>query len=167
MCLMLGLAFAQAGEVKLNPQPEPPQPEKVFNANEVGLSLFGSISDESLGSSDEDWGFGLAANYFPLQKFLGFQVGSTWRNMEGTFMDDVEADMILRFPIDRLRLAPYVIGGGAYRFEQEDWDVSVGPGLQYRFTDKWGVFGEYRYHFDREAIGEEVNEVRFGINLVF
>lgn len=54
--------------------------------------------------------------------------------------------MIFRFPIEALRLAPYVYGGGGYQFVPSGTGFGqAGAGLDFRFTRHLGIFADARY----------------------
>lgn len=157
---------------------------KVFNKNEVALSLYGGISDaesvdssdfqgdvtsSSVSDSDTEWGLGVALSAYPFQRYAGVQLNGAIDDMEGTLFDSLEVNGILRLPLDKRSIAPYVIGGAEFEFDSEEWVFGVGPGIEYRMNEKWGVFGEYRYNFASEVSDDrdDEQEVRAGLRLVF
>lgn len=56
---------------------------------------------------------------------------------------------MLRYPIERWRLAPYMIVGIAGNFDADNTEDQVnasgGLGIEYRITKNWGVFTDSRY----------------------
>ena len=63
-------------------------------------------------------------------------------------MDNTSANLIIRFPFDAVRLAPYAFGGAGYQFDPSGlWFGQAGGGLDFRFSKKLGLFVDARYVF--------------------
>src|SRR5258708_33071304 len=149
--------------------PAAPPPTSFFRANELDIGVFaayikgvGDISD--LGVGEHGWGGGLDIAYFPwLYGGFRFQ-GSAFNISRDQTAGLVTYDAVLRYPLDlvapNLHLAPYAFGGvggllggldGNSRTGNLRTDSRVlgdaGGGLEYRFTPRFGIFGEAGYNF--------------------
>jgi hypothetical protein len=128
----------------------------LFHPNEFTLDLFGSVSigqetiDHISGNRIEDdgrLGAGLGGNYF-FNRFLGIGADAYTENAGHSFVDNTSGNLILRFPFDRVHLAPYAYGGAGYQFDPEGlWFGQAGGGLEVRFTKTVGIFTDIRYVF--------------------
>lgn len=144
VCLPVAAAMAQT----------PSNSEWLFRAEETSLDVFGTISvgqetiDNLSGNRIEDdgeLGAGIGLNHF-FTRFLGLGIDAYSENTDGKFVDNASANVILRFPIEKLHLAPYIYGGGGYQFEHGDVAFGqAGAGLELRFTQQLGLFADARY----------------------
>lgn len=144
VCLPLAAATAQT---------ETPS-DQLFRAGETSLDAFGTISvgqetiDNLSGNrigDDGELGAGVGLNHF-YTRFLGLGLDAYSENTDGVFIDNASANVILRFPIDDLHIAPYIFGGGGYQFEPgEVAFAQAGTGLELRFDQHFGIFADARY----------------------
>ncbi len=126
----------------------------VFRAHETSLDVFGSVSigQETINHISrrrvEDngrLGLGLGGNYF-FTRYLGLGGDAYTENSQHSFVDNASGNLIFRFPIESLHLAPYVYGGGGYQFDPSGSGFGqAGAGLEFRFTRNLGVFTDARY----------------------
>lgn len=137
------------------------QDSDLFKENEFSLSLYGNYVDKE-GPSKLAPGVGL--NYFFTQK-LGIGVSTFWENYEGTFIDNMCAEVMFRWPFDSIRLAPYATFGIGYSFETEEAFELIGAGVEFRFNEKWGIFGDLRWQFNNDT--DNSVGVRVGARMVF
>ena len=138
------------------PPPPPPPPEYLFRAGETSLDLFGSLSidqetiDNISGERVKDdgrLGLGLGANHFFI-RHLGLGVDAYTENTQHSFVDNTSGNLILRIPIEGLRLAPYAYGGAGYQFDPTGlWFGQAGAGLEFRLAKHVGIFADARYVF--------------------
>ena len=131
------------------------------------VELYGGESDQWLGGD-------LGVNYFWSQYFgvgIDNSVVSELRKCGNTATgaDVLQADLIARYPICSLNLAPYaMVGGGAHWGNHTQGNGNVGGGLEYRFTHNVGVFADCRWLY-----GESGNMMltmampRVGVRLAF
>jgi hypothetical protein len=85
-------------------------------------------------------GWGLGANYFFTRHF-GLAAEAYTENAGHSFVDDASGSIVVRFPFDKARLAPYLFIGGGYQFDPiEQAFGHGGAGLEYRFINNAGVF---------------------------
>ena len=127
-----------------------------FPANQASLDLFGSVSigQETINHISHEriedngrLGLGLGGNYF-FTRNLGLGGDAYSENTQHSFFDNTSGNLILRFPFESIRLAPYVYGGAGYQFDPQGlWFGQAGGGLEFRFTRKFGVFTDARYVF--------------------
>ena len=134
--------------------------EETFNGKEWSLSLFGSWVDKK----DSDVAPGAGLSYF-FTKNLGVGAFTHWENYGGTFFDNMSAEGYFRWPLDRLKLAPYGLAGIGYSFETEESFGMFGAGAEWRFNPKWGAFGDVRWQVNGDT--SDGVGLRLGLRLVF
>lgn len=130
--------------------------EPYFPANKATLDLFGSVSigQETINrlsservEHDGRLGLGFGGNYF-FTTYLGLGADTYVENTGHSFFDNVSGNLILRWPFEAIRLAPYAYGGAGYQFDPSGlWFGQAGGGLEYRFTRVFGIFADARYVF--------------------
>lgn len=146
----------------------------LFQEHEWSLDLFGSVSlgQETIQNISGDrvrdngrLGAGLGLNYF-FTRHLGFGADAYTEDTRRSFVDNTSGSLIVRFPFDSARLAPYIYGGGGRQFDPtERWFGQVGAGLEIRFTHQVGMFVDARFAFMDEA--KDVGLGRVGLRLIF
>ena len=73
--------------------------------------------------------------------------GSTyWTDLEGTFIDNFEAEGYFRIPIFK-RIAPYAVGGLGYQFDHDYWFETLGVGVDFRVFKRITAFSDIQYRF--------------------
>ncbi|HEU6448515.1 MAG TPA: hypothetical protein VFV23_08770 [Verrucomicrobiae bacterium] len=124
-----------------------------YRAHEISIDVFGM---GSLGESDINHltgdkvvhdgrvGAGGGVNLF-FCKWVG--VGGDVYT-EGWDRELASGNLILRLPIPNTGLAPYVMGGGGYEWDDTNQGIGqIGGGLELRFMKHLGVFVDARYVF--------------------
>ena len=126
----------------------------LFRSQELNFSIFGAVTVSDLPALDSSWGGGVELSYFA-SPYLGFGI-------EGLLIDSsedrpgavdltgtlgaVNGSIILRAPMDDMRLAPYLFGGGGWLFNGTDsFQLHAGGGIEYRITDNVGLFSDARF----------------------
>lgn len=149
-----------------------PAPEPCFQAGEFQLDLFGSyngaITNEEFG---DGFGGGVGVNYF-FTEMLGFGVSGNVYQGNHTFNGDravwhTSANLIVRFPLQDICLAPYIFGGGGLGIDGTTvgtWEA--GGGLEWRATPSLGVFAEGRYIWAASQ-DTDSTQTRVGVRFVF
>ena len=132
----------------------------LFRAGEASLDLFGTVSvgQETINHiskqrvvDDGRLGLGLGGNYF-FTRYVGLGADGYTENTQHSFVDNGSGNLIVRFPIDSIHLAPYVYGGAGYQFDPSElWFGQLGGGLEVRFTPNVGLFADARYVFTDET----------------
>lgn len=127
-----------------------------FRAHETSLDLFGTVSigQETINHISrrrvEDngrLGLGLGGNYF-FTRYLGLGGDAYTENTQHSFVDNTSGNLIVRFPFDAIRVAPYVYGGAGYQFDPRGlWFGQAGGGVEFRFTRRVAAFADARYVF--------------------
>ena len=135
--------------------------DTTFNGREFSLSLFGGWADKQ---NDTDFAPGAGVTYF-LTRHLGAGAFTHWENWEGTFFDNISAEGYFRFPLDRLRLAPYGLVAFGYSFETEETFEGLGAGADFRFSERWGAFGDLRWQFNNDT--DDGVALRLGVRMRF
>ena len=151
--LSLALALATLGSQAV-------QGAQLFGAKETHLSLFGDYVEKP----NRDWGGGFAIDYFA-SEYLGFGITSHWEEWQGTAYENLAGELLLRIPIESLRLAPYGVGSVGFDFRDHRGFEGVGGGVELRFQKGWGLFGDYQYLFRRKPI--DTGFIRFGLQVKF
>lgn len=155
------------------------QHQTAFNANEFSLDLFGTYQaperhflawpNTSIRHGG-NWGGGVGGNYF-FTCMLGIGADTSFLSGTPHFDDHVGGNLILRFPIEPIRMAPYVFGGGGRWFNNPNnvWFADVGAGLEIRLNPKLGIFGDARYIWLERDVFAPHDEaaLRAGVRLVF
>lgn len=167
VCFPIAIAMAQPAQPEYAEAP-------IFRANEASLDLFGSVSlgrdsiEDISGDKvcdDGRLGAGIGLNYF-FTRYLGLGGDAYTESTKGTFVDNASGNLIIRIPIETIRLAPYVYGGGGRQFDSNDrWFGQAGAGIEVRFTPNFGLFTDARYVFPDEAGNFGVG--RLGLRFAF
>ena len=127
------------------------EPTCVFRANELQVDAFAAGYFHN--SSRSAWGGGLGVNYF-FTNFIGIGVEQDVLARRGETTEWVTAgNLLLRYPICAINLAPYaLVGGGAsYGCKRQGHGFGdVGAGLEYRFTNNVGLFTDARWIYSYE-----------------
>jgi hypothetical protein len=138
-----------------------------FRENEFAFDVFGSytVADDP-GLYDDAFGGGLGLNYF-FSRYFGVGGEGYW--WDGDSNDDVvssfSASAILRYPIDRCRIAPSILGGVGYNFSTEDQaTIHLGGGVEYRFTQRFGSFFDGRFVWTDDS--NDYGLLRLGLRFV-
>lgn len=152
--------------------------EDLFVAGEFNLDTFAAYTVADDGHFDDAWGGGVGLTYF-VTRYIGIGVegflvdgeGSPHRRDRSDTDDTVGAvngSLILRLPMDELRLAPYAFGGGGV-FINDDGDTlgqgHLGGGVEYRVTRNVGVFVDGRHVWREDA--DNYGLFRGGVRFAF
>ena len=164
VCLPMATAMTQAASIS----------DELFRADETSLDLFGSLSvgqetiDNISGEAieeDGEFGLGIGLNRF-FSRMFGLGIDAYSEGTHGAIVDNTSANLILRFPFDKVHLAPYIYGGGGYQFDPgEVWFAQAGAGLEVRFNQKIGLFADARYVMTDET--ENFGVARLGLRFSF
>jgi hypothetical protein len=128
-----------------------------FPGCEPTIDVFGTVRD--------NWhlGVGVGANYFFTQ-FFGAGVETRVERFD--WPNQINASLMARYPIDKVRLAPYVYGGGGRQYmDGAQWLAHIGGGVDYRIRRGVGLFTDVR-----ETFAEKHGDYalwRFGLRLRF
>ena len=147
-----------------------------FTDQEFSLDLFGSYINPE-GEFHEVfehnirhgyWGGGVGANYF-ITRELGVGADFNMSDKEGArLVDDVVGSVMLRFPIESIGLAPYLIGSGGRAISPiYQWTYGGGVGLDLRFNPTTGIFSDARYFFGDQGTIYNRLLIRMGLRLIF
>jgi hypothetical protein len=155
LALALGLTAAQAGSSSYYysskapaKDPIPLQPENCFYAGETFVDIFGIFADPDTrdggqgGDLEDGYGGGVGLGHF-FTEYLGARGRAYWWDA-GSAIHSVNADLILRAPIQSLCIAPYIYGGIGGAFDGDNqFTQHIGGGLEARLTGRLGVFADY------------------------
>jgi hypothetical protein len=144
--------------------------KSLFSRGELSLDIFGTIYSEDRHipngpSLDGQLGMGLGVNYF-LTERLGVGAETAASNNGNSFFDYFAISGIYRFPLEKLRIAPYGFAGFAEQFDiRHEASGHLGAGVEYRLNPKTGVYVDGRYVW-----ADQTNDYwlfRLGVRLLF
>jgi hypothetical protein len=162
-------------------------PENRFTANELSLDLSGSYIAPERGLQhlfETDirhrghWGGNVGVNYFFLP-YLGIGGNINMSANGGNFVDQALGNLILRWPICPIGVAPYIFGGGGRGFDSFgglpagvfdptwQWFADGGVGLEWRPNATTGIFADATYMWHLKEGSFDRLLLRFGLRLVF
>jgi hypothetical protein len=140
------------GKVSYDKTPPPPPPAPLcFEAGEFTVDGFfgGAYGQDTVYDGIGDgYGGGVGFNYFLTEMF-----GVTARYFAfdndapgGSVEHDISFSGVVRFPIESLCIAPYIMGGGGVITNGATKGTAhVGGGLDWRFAERLGLFADGRY----------------------
>ncbi len=165
-CLAMASSSFAGPESKETKQYVAPVPELCFRDQEFQLDLFGSYTDGLEANPHADgFGGGIALNYFFIRN-LGIGIDGNVHDGDVNGVWATSGRLIARFPIDSICVAPYVFGGGGYEVNGEGFGtVHAGGGLEFRTSQKIGIFGEGRYTWGEDDRNSA--QYRVGVRIVF
>ena len=131
-----------------------------FESGELSVSLFGGWVDKD----DSTLAPGAGLSYF-FTRHLGAGAFTHWENFDGKFIDNVSAEGYFRLPLGDMPLAPYGLVALGYSFETEETFEALGAGAEWRFNEKWGVFGDVRWQFNNDT--DDGVALRAGVRIPF
>ena len=171
----LGLtsAGAWAGEPVMaapkNPVVIPAPP--CYAAGELVLKPFFDITvidkdpEGHYGNGDTLYGGGLAVDYFFTEN-LGIGLDGTWIDA-GSVVHSYNLNLTARTPVLTDCLSVYAIGGGGVFTNGSTYgSAHIGGGVEYRFTNTFGVFADGAYKW-LDGGDITLTSVRIGASLVF
>jgi len=120
------------------------------------LSLDGFVGVGTTDFDDESAFVGFGVNYF-LDENFGAGVSTSFGDMNNEFFENISVKGLYRFTARKT--APYLFAGSLYSFEIDEWGLTLGVGVEHRFTSHLGAFVEigmekYLDHHDAVAIGK-------------
>jgi hypothetical protein len=125
----------------------------------IGINGAGLLPE----NGDDVLGGGFLAEYF-FTEMIGVQ-GSYNILASSSEHHELDAALVLRFPITDICLAPYVMGGAGYATNSyEAWNLFVGAGLELRLPDMncMGIFADGAYHWSEDD-DADFTLVRLGV----
>ena len=160
-------------------------PENRFTANEFSLDLSGSYIAPQRGLQhlfetnirhDGKWGGNVGVNYFFLP-YLGIGGNINMSANGGNFVDQALGNLILRWPICPIGVAPYIFGGGGRGFDSFggvggfdptwQWFADGGVGIEWRPNATTGLFSDATYMWHLKEGSFDRLLLRFGVRLAF
>jgi hypothetical protein len=184
LCALGVSSHAGQADARLQSRSGKSHQSEAFAAEELQIDAFGIAgvgkAPNHAGPFRKDaYGLGLGAAYFPTLNF-GLGIDGAWLQGDensargnGTVdLGQFTASVILRMPIQDLRLAPYgFVGGGVTTGASTMGSAHLGAGLEYRIVpNQIGLFGDTRwtYYGDRFSRADVNNfQFRAGMKFVF
>jgi hypothetical protein len=125
-----------------------------YKANEFNVSAFGTgtVGERTLDrpsarriERNGNLGLGAGVSYF-FTRHIGVEGFGFTESTSDHLVDQLNGDLIVRLPLGPTGLAIYGLGGGGRQFDPEtQWTLDLGGGVEWRFTDRLGVFADARY----------------------
>lgn len=148
-----------------------PVQEDLFRAGEIQIDAsFAALLGRYNGRNANGIGGNLGLNYF-ITRYIGIGVDNTVGGWVGSgnngAFDNLQGNLILRYPIESLHLAPYaLVGGGAtWGSNRGQGNGNVGGGIEYRFTRNIGTFVDSRYLYGNNSLNSSLT--RIGLRFSF
>lgn len=134
----------------------------------VGFFGGGDIYAHSRPEADNGLGGGVLVEYF-FNEYLGFQA-SYGAFSTSPVHHNYEGDLILRYPIKSLCIAPYLMAGGggdANGTNRGTWNA--GGGIEARFENLhcMAIFADGAYHWAGDSRDNDYTIVRLGVKFPF
>jgi hypothetical protein len=127
---------------------------RAYRQNEFTIGVFGTgsvgentVKHPSLNrvNRDGELGLGIDVQYF-FHRYLGVQVDGYTESTHHNWVDNIDADLVARFPLANSGVALYAMGGGGRQLDPVyQWTLNAGGGVEWRFTRNVGVFVDARY----------------------
>jgi len=152
----------------------------LYNSHEFNLDIFGTraFSDnDSRRLFDEDAnGGGLALTYF-LTEYIGVGLEGSLYEASGDTLATTAANAVFRLPMGDSGVAVYGLAGLGFIFNPDDLDEDsdsedvlfmghAGGGVEWRFTEGFGIFSDVRYNFVERGSSDYAS-ARVGMRFVF
>jgi hypothetical protein len=132
-----------------------------YLTQERGLS---HVFDTNLGGGS--MGGGLGVNHF-FSRTTGIGSDINIPNNGGSFVDSATLNLLMRWPVGKSGLAPYLSAGGGRGYQPPwQWLGQVGAGLEFRTDAKGGLFVDARYIWGQKEPKDNLL-LRAGLRLVF
>jgi len=98
-------------------------------------------------------------------RYFGLGVENYWSSNDNRGSYTLGGFGILRYPIDSLNIAPYVLVGGGAGFSKTNYGFgSLGLGAEYRFTKNLGTFVDGRWYY---GAPDQAGVLRTGLRYSF
>jgi opacity protein-like surface antigen len=141
-----------------------------YKDQEWQASLFYSFSNHP---TNGGFGGGLGLDYFFL-RYFGLGVEGNWfpGGEHDAAITQIIGNVFLRYPValngGRASIAPYLFagGGGLWDSHRSAVEGHIGGGLDWRFSEHWGVFADIRYAWTTYQ-SVDITEFRSGIRFAF
>lgn len=147
-----------------------PMQDNLFRAGELQLDVFAAgAAGRFNGRRANGLGGGLGVSYF-FTRYFGIGIDDTLGGLtiaRGKAFDNLQGNLIARYPIESWHLAPYAIAGGGATWgnNRSQGNGNVGGGLEYRINRGLGLFVDSRYIYGSKGLNESLS--RAGVRFVF
>lgn len=158
--------------VALPVEPNRIMPSVLFRDQELFFDIYGSYlehREKNCGCDSKHEGFG---GGFAVGHYFGYYVGArfdvNFSSVEHA-KTNLGGDILLRFPIETARLAPYAFVGGGVQIADgsNDGFLRAGGGLEWRFTPHFGIFSEASYAWvDQQNTANNLT-IKAGIRYIY
>ncbi len=140
----------------------------LFAANETSVDVFGTYAITDPGAYRDGIGGGVGLTHF-FGRYFGLGAEGYWWDGDqrnSGLISSFSGSVIARYPFESLRIAPYLFAGGGGNFSQQNQtNLHAGIGLEYRLSQKWGIFADGR-HVWADTLND-YNLVRAGVKFIF
>jgi hypothetical protein len=163
LAVSLGLAVASFGGNTSTVFSAPSRVADDLFGPEWQVGLAGTYQEEN----GADYGAGFGVTRF-ISENLGFGLEGSYIGEKGAWDYSAAANVLYRYPIENLRLAPYALAGVGAMFDDIDSGdlfYQVGGGVEYRVTDRIGLFTQIVYQFVTD--GQDYPAAQAGVKITF
>jgi hypothetical protein len=162
---MLMLIIATLGLLAAGALRAQPADAGFYGPSELSGDLYGFTASRDRGGADQQaWGPGVGVNYF-ITRNLGIGADSYADAFKLPYQANASA--IFRYPLGDSGLAPYGFAGAGRQWDNRaQWLGHLGIGLEYRFSERTGVFADVREVFPEKTADSIVFRVGFRIKLL-
>lgn len=144
--------------------PTPQMQVPCFTEGELHLDLLSVYADPTGNQLASGVGGGIGLGYFFTERF-GLMSRAYWWDAESV-IHSITTSAVLRFPIQSICLAPYIYAGvGAHLDSVNQFGSHAGAGLEFRMTERLGLFADYSYTWAEET--ENWHLGTLGLRLAF
>lgn len=135
--------------------------EEYYRAGEFNVSVYGGVTTPDF--TKERTAVGASIGYF-LTPRTGVEVEAFGGSLGGRLIDQAAAQLVYRIPVNRS--APYLFAGAYHHVDRKEFGVSVGLGIEHRFTEHIGIFTDARLE-KLWASGDPAARARAGLRFAF
>jgi hypothetical protein len=149
--------------------------DQLFRANEFSVDIFGAAAGNTE-NHDHDFNFdnrhrdiraggGGGMEYF-FVRYVGIEAETLALASGHHTESSLGGNLMLRLPIADTGFSPYIFGGGGDEFTyRTEGYGDGGAGLEYRFTHRFGIFGDGRFVAPDSSRNYGLG--RFGVRFTF
>jgi hypothetical protein len=136
-----------------------------FNGG-LAVSAYGLFLSPDASAEDDVFGGGLGVEYF-FNQYFGVAGSAQWADPGESLVHNYSADLVLRYPITSLCIAPYIFGGGGVHTNSSTKMIArIGGGLDVRLWDANGIFADFTQTIPESEI-DQYQIIRLGVKFAF
>lgn len=161
--MKIRLALATMGAALLAVMPIKAADESLYQAGEIITGVFGAVVTPDF--EQEKLGAGLEIGYSVTPRLVLSTMAITYDTADQYWVDQWHGRVTYRIPVGKS--APYGFVGGGRDLETHAWQITVGIGIEHRFTKNFGLFADAGLLKEVEGGGPSAALARAGLRLSF